>query len=600
MNQELRFILAITLMILVLVGTNILFPPLPPEEQPGVAGGDTLATQVDSPATVTPTPGTAVDTPSGAVPAIPGGETGAGEVSAGAVEAETARESEAPAIPTRDEAPQQPTAGETGASEEEIIVTTPLYRLTFSNYGAEITSIQLLEFESFAREGRVEILPTAEGVLGVKLRVLDQLVDLSEAPFEPSASSFTMSEESGPREVSFRYEHPDAEVNGFTYTVTYTFHPDRYLIDARAEVTGAERPLLVAELGPGIAYNEAKESEESRSMAYAVNPVQDGIRAVRHADVEDEPRVEEGPFLWTALKSKYFVLALLPGESMESEVYVGEVVAEPFPGEDFSSVRASVPFSREGTLAYRIFAGPQNFDRLTDLGEDMEDVNPYGWKIFRPVIKPFVGITMFVLTGLHNGLDVGYGWVLIIFGVAMRLLLFPLNHKAMKAQINNMAVQPLLKDIQERYKDNPERLQKEMMKLYKEHGFNPLAGCLPMLPVAIALFFVFQNTIELRGVPFLWLPSLSSPDPFYILPALLGISMFLMQYINIRVTPNPNPQMKMMMWIFPVMFTFIFLNLASGLNLYYATANLATLPQQIWIAKERAKVQPIQPPDRGD
>ena len=131
------------------------------------------------------------------------------------------------------------------------------------------------------------------------------------------------------------------------------------------------------------------------------------------------------------------------------------------------------------------------------------------------------------------------------------------------------------------------------MRLYKEYGFNPLAGCLPMLlpwPVLIALFFVFQNTIELRGVSFYWLPDLSAKDPFYILPLLLGISMFFLQYISFRSMPEGNPQMKMMMYVMPPVFAFIFMQFPSGLNLYYAVANIATLPQQLLIARERRAV----------
>jgi YidC/Oxa1 family membrane protein insertase len=173
-------------------------------------------------------------------------------------------------------------------------------------------------------------------------------------------------------------------------------------------------------------------------------------------------------------------------------------------------------------------------------------------------------------------------------------VLFPLYHKAMKAQLRNMAVQPLLKDIQTRHKDNPERMQKELMKLYKEHGFNPLAGCWPMLlpwPILIALFFVFQNTIELRGVPFAWLPDLAAKDPLFILPLLLGVSMFLLQWISIRVLDEVQPQMKMLMYVLPVVMVVIFANFPSGLNLYYLTANVATLPQSWWIANERLKMQ---------
>jgi YidC/Oxa1 family membrane protein insertase len=246
-----------------------------------------------------------------------------------------------------------------------------------------------------------------------------------------------------------------------------------------------------------------------------------------------------------------------------------------------------------------LFLGPQDYTRLTSLGQGMEEVNPYGWRFFRPIIRPFVSIIMTILVFFHTNLDLGYGWVLIVFGVLMRIVLFPLNHKAMKAQLRNMAVQPLVQEIQAKHKDNPEKLQKEMMRLYKEHGFNPFAGCLPMLlpwPVLIALFFVFQNTIELRGVEFLWLPDLSAKDPFYILPVILAVSMFLMQWVSLKSLDQPNAQLKMMMWVMPGMMLFIFMNLASGLNLYYATANLATIPQQVWIANERKKMKDKPPP----
>jgi YidC/Oxa1 family membrane protein insertase len=576
MNQELRFILAIGLMILVLVGTNILFPPVQPEGGLGDPLLDSLV--VDSLAR-----GGGAD--SGAAIRLPG---------------ETAANA-APVIPTTvspAEAPVEVASQEAAAaaSEETIIVETPLYRIRFSNIGAQVMSIEMLEFESFARDGQVQLLPTADGVLGARLEAAGQNVDLSGQPFSVSSSSFTLSEGAGPRDLVFTYQHPEQD---FSYSVTYTFHPDRYLIDARVQVSNVDRPLLVADLGYGVAYNESKPSEEARSMGYAYNNVSEGITAVLHRKV-DEPRVDPGPFLWAAHKSKYFVFALMAGAETGGETYIGEVRAEPHAADDLTRVEVTLPFSVDGSVSYRLYVGPQSFERLAAFDNDLENVNPYGWRFIRPVIRPLVGLVLFVLTGLHKSLSLGYGWVLIIFGVAMRIVLFPLNHKAMKAQMRNMAVQPLMQDIQKRYKDNPERLQKEMMKLYKDHGFNPLAGCLPMLipyPVLITLFFVFQNTIELRGVPFLWLPSLSGPDPLYILPIILGASMFLMQWITLRVTPNPNPQMKMMMWIMPIMMMFIFLNFASGLNLYYATANLATLPQQIWIAKERAKVKPIPIPD---
>ena len=112
-------------------------------------------------------------------------------------------------------------------------------------------------------------------------------------------------------------------------------------------------------------------------------------------------------------------------------------------------------------------------------------------------------------------------------------------------------------------------------------------------PVLIALFFVFQNTIELRGVPFLWLPDLSAKDPYYLLPIFLAVSMFLLQWISLRSMPESNPQMRLMMWFMPLFFGFIFLNFPAGLNLYYAAMNLATIPQQVIVAQERKRVKPI-------
>jgi YidC/Oxa1 family membrane protein insertase len=153
------------------------------------------------------------------------------------------------------------------------------------------------------------------------------------------------------------------------------------------------------------------------------------------------------------------------------------------------------------------------------------------------------------------------------------------------------AVQPQMKEIQTRYKNEPQRLQQETMKLYREHGVNPLGGCLPMLipmPVLFALFFVFLNTIELRGVPFMWLPDLSRADPLYIIPLVMGVSMFGVSKIGQLGVP-PNPQAKMMTYVLPVMFTFLFLRFSSGLNLYYAVQNIASIPQQWLIAKQRLK-----------
>ena len=155
------------------------------------------------------------------------------------------------------------------------------------------------------------------------------------------------------------------------------------------------------------------------------------------------------------------------------------------------------------------------------------------------------------------------------------------------------SVAPLIKETQDRHKNDPEKLQKEMLRIYKEHKVNPFGGCLPMLapmPILFALFFVFANTIEFRGVPFLWLPDLSRHDPLYIIPLVMGLSMFALSKVG-QIGIPPNPQAKMMLYMMPVMMTVLFFRFASGLNLYYAVSNIVSIPQQYWLAKRRLREQ---------
>jgi len=563
MNTELRLLLAVGLMILVMVGTNLLFPPLEPE--PGAIPQDSVTLEV------------AEEAPGGRLPSV-----------------DEMRPEEAEEVPAAEPVRQD-------VPRRQVMVESPLYRLTFDNYGAHLASVELLRFASLAQgNGVVQLLPEGTVALDNRIVVGRDTLDLADVPFtvEPEGG-ITLQEEDGPRTLTFRF----ANGSGFGVTVAYTFRPDTYLVDVEVRTEGVDRPIVFTRLGEGIAFNEADPRQEAQAMAWVGNHRTEGITAHPLSRVE-EASLEEGPFRWVAFKSRYFVSVLLPGTgSEEEEAFLGGVLARPSEAENQAGVTVAHPVAVDGTTEYRVFLGPQEYATLQSLASDLEEVNPYGWKFFRPIIRPFVGLILWVLNFLHNTLSIGYGWVLILFGVLMRVLLWPLNQKAMRAQMKNMAVQPLVKEIQTKYKDNPERLQKEMMKLYKEHGFNPLGGCLPMLlpwPILIALFFVFQNTIEFRGVAFLWLPDLSAKDPLYILPVFLALSMFLLQWITLRSMPESNPQMRFMMWFMPLFLGFLFLQFPSGLNLYYAVMNIATIPQQVLIARERKKVQPLKVGGDGD
>ena len=547
-----RFLLAVILMIAVMVLTNIFFPPRRPPQPDVVA--DTAATRVEP--IPSPAPGRA-DTPG---------------------------LSATPSVPPADSTP-------TALSTDTIFVASDLYRFGFSQSGA-LLSAELRAYESFADsvpEGAfAQLAPmNGDGLLRPRLRFGDTDIDLAELPLTAERADSLVVGESG-NQLAFGWS--DAS-GARTVRLVYTFLPETYSAQARVELTGfgAPTPLLLLDLPATLRTNEADPREDERSLAYVVNSPREGISNVRLASI-DEPRVENGPFSWVAVKNKYFVVAAM--QSPTAPMPFGGLVAEPR-GNDTAELTTTLPAGSDGSFAFDLYIGPQEANRLAALGNGLQDVNPYGWRIFRPMLRPLGHAISWALAGMHDVLGIGYGWVLIIFGVLIRIILWPLNARSMRSQLKNMEMQPRIKQIQEQYKGDPQKMQQEMMRLYKE-GFNPMGGCVPLLipfPVLIALFFVFQSTIAFRGVEFLWLPDLSRHDPLYILPVLLGASMFAQQWVTARSTPESmqNPQMKMMMYFMPVFMTVIFLRFASGLNLYYVAQNIASVPQQLQLMRERQR-----------
>lgn len=554
MKESGRFFLAILLMVAVIVGSNMLFRPDRAEVAPS------------TPELVTDMPQIVAAPPASFEAPTSGSDVGA--------------------------------AAQEEIAAEIIDVKSPLYHYSISTRGAAVVGAELLNFESATKTGPVDLVPEgSNGLIGYRVRLGDRVVDLRNIEFRPEqAGSLTL--EAGAAPETLWFAHRDA-ASGITVRIGYTFSPDDYLVKVQGEVrdpAGSGTQHLLVDLGPGLASHESNTDEDLRSLSYVVNGSRDGIQSVPLRDVKAE-RVEEGPLHWVALKNKYFLAAVLDNGASRDGGF-GGVIARPTGEANSAALTTTLPVSSEGSVEYRLYMGPQEHSRLAAIGDGLQDVNPVGWKILRPIIRPLGHLITWALVGMHSTLNLAYGWVLILFGVLIRVVLWPLNARAMRSQMRNMALQPRMKEIQEKYKKEPERLQQEMLKLYKEEGFNPLGGCLPMLipfPVLITLFFVFQNTIEFRGTSFLWLADLSAADPYFILPIVLGLSMLLMQLISTRSMPS-NPQTKMLTYFMPIFMTVIFFKLASGLNLYYAAQNLASIPQQIQIARERKRQQERQQP----
>ncbi|HET9294965.1 MAG TPA: membrane protein insertase YidC [Gemmatimonadales bacterium] len=477
------------------------------------------------------------------------------------------------------------------APEDSVRIYSELFTYTVSTRGARLIGATLPFYKSMAPADSarpVQLVPPETDLLGLRLVRGADTLRLEDWSFTPSTTALSVG---GPSTVTFTAAQGDVQI-----ALEYTFQPDDYRIGVRGSVTGIgpNGALLLVGLGPGFRNTEANPGENQREMGF-VTKDQSGTRLTRLQSLDaGQTRTLSGPFDWVAVKSKYFVTALLAFR--EGDLPVSGLTAQPIVAPEekkphHAAIWLSFPVSAEGRFGYELYAGPMEYSRLARVGHDFDDVNPYGWPGFRTIIRPVAIGVRWLLVWMHDHLNLAYGMVLVFFGILVRLILWPLNQKAMRSTMAMQAIQPELQRIQEKYKQDPQRLQQEMFKLYKEHNVNPFGGCWPMLlpmPVLLALFFVFQNTIELRGQAFMWLPDLSRPDPYYIIPLLMGLSMFGLTKVGQLGMP-PNPQTKMMMYVMPVMMTVLFVNFASGLNLYYAVQNLASIPQQWHLAKERMK-----------
>jgi YidC/Oxa1 family membrane protein insertase len=385
---------------------------------------------------------------------------------------------------------------------------------------------------------------------------------------------------------------------GHAVHLAYAFVPDSFLVRVRATVDGAPAgSALLVELPRTLASNEPDSLEDQGKLAVSYRTQRGEISSVGFGKIDSaEVRSAAGPLTWVATRDKYFLVAY---RADPKAPFAGiQLVGMPKRGKVATNLLATAVLPlKNGAAGFDIYTGPQNSERLQLLGADLDQVNPYGgW--LNGVVQPVATIVVRVLLWVKRTTHLNYGWVLVIFGVFIRLALWPLNQGAMRTSMKMQRLAPEQQAIQKRYGDDPKKQQEAIMKMYKDHGMSPLSplmGCLPMLlpmPILFALYFVFQNTIELRGVSFLWLPDLSVRDPYFITPLLMGVTMFVMSWIGLKGSP-PNPQAKMMSYMMPVVMTVVFLNFASGLNLYYAVQNLAALPQQWMLSRERAKQPPV-------
>ncbi len=486
--------------------------------------------------------------------------------------------------------------------ERFVTVSNGLYRARFSTKGATLSSFQLVDYDlAGEQEKPVEMVSSPKGALALAFtppqgRYVDTRSLYYTMPgFE--GDSLVVTEE--PRELAF-----EVAVPGGTLRQVYTFTPDTYEIGMRVEEVGSG--ILTSAGGyevvwdGGIPFAEAGGSQEAAaSGAYARSGGE-----VESITLRKEPNGSQrlnGDVDWVAVKDKYFVAVILPDEATEGAEIEGERYGEAGDAEfseDFS-IRLLVSQPRGEADTYRFYIGPMEFDRIGAYDVGLYDVVDYGFGSFitRPIAQYIISPAFrFLGTVFPN-----YGLVIILFAFAVKMLLYPLTKVSYKNTARMRELQPKMDVIKEKYADDPQKQQEATMKMYRETGVNPLAGCLPLLlqyPIIIALWRYFQNSIVIRQEQFLWAHDLSAPDPILHLPfslplygdyvagftLIMGLAMIVQMKVS---TPNSGggTQAKVMMYFLPLILFVVFNHLAAGLSLYYLTFNVLTIFQQRMINK---------------
>ena len=558
-----RTLLALVLTAIVIVVTPMLFPGPRQQRRPtdtSRARSDTTKASAQLPASSTTT-----TTPTPAPPAV--------------------------SAPMRT---PRPTTAPAGRAEITTVQTRRAeYRIV--SPGGVPANVILPEYHSLRprtpRQTPVQLLNDGDRLIQLTLAGDRDTIALDTVVFRASAQRTN----AGTIEQSFTSVNAAAPI-----TLTYRFPADSFVAHVMGTVGVASAPQtwrLLVTLPSRIRTEEADTVDDTRHLSVGYKAGTADVQSIAFRQLDPgATRVDTGAIRWVAQRNKYFVVVAVP-EGRDSAFRALAMRGGVRTSSAATQVQttAVLPLS-SGNFALKVYAGPQSWDHLRKTASDLENVNPYGgW--LHGVVQPFATIVMRLLLWMRHTLAVSYGWVLVIFGVMVRLLLWPLNQNAMRSSMRLQRIQPELTEIQKKYRNDPERQREAMLKLYQSHGmspFTPVLGCLPMflpMPILFALYFVFQNTIEFRGVPFLWLPDLSLRDPYFITPLFMGISMFVLSWIGMRGMP-PSPQSKMMSYVMPVMFTALFWNFASGLNLYYAVQNVAALPQQWLLARERTTKPP--------
>ena len=481
------------------------------------------------------------------------------------------------------------------AASQKFEVTTDLVKATVDTLGGAVVRLELLhQVDQFDRTKNVVLFEESAKRLYKAQTGLIAAQGGGALPNHLTVYNVVPGErvlKDGQNTLEVRLESPD--VGGVKLTKTYTFQRGSYVIAVKHEVVNVSQETVTPQVYYQLVRDgNAPEGESSFYFTFtgpAIYTDAAKFKKVDFKDIEKRTATDKpshdvaGDNGWVAMVQHYFASAWLLGASADEkrprEFFTRKVDANQYSVGMIVPLNALAPGASQ-TLEARLFAGPQEEDKLSQLAPGLELVKDYGWLTI--LSKPL----FWLLTQLHKLIG-NWGWAIVGLVVLLKIAFYWLNATAYRSMAKMKAVNPRVMEMRERLKDKPQQMQQEMMRIYREEKVNPLGGCLPIfvqMPFFIALYWVLLASVEMRNAPWIgWITDLSAKDPYFILPLLMTATSLLQTWLN--PTP-PDPVQAKMMWIMPLIFSIMFFVFPAGLVLYWLTNNILSIAQQYLINKQ--------------
>jgi YidC/Oxa1 family membrane protein insertase len=482
------------------------------------------------------------------------------------------------------------------SEEKEVLVDTPLYNATFSNKGASIKGFRLKKYRvtKDPDSPNIELMNLKDDKYSFSIGFDDGSDGEGERPFySVSEESVTLADGAAPKELTFKCLRSD----GVEIDQTFRFYPDRYDIDIFIAISNHSGTPSKGNINAYLRNLPAQRRSFTYSFTGAALLLDEKLNEIKTKKMKED-KLLSGRIGWIAYEDDYFITAVIPEEQKEGS-FIGRLTSSGIVEVAYIAPSNAVRPLEKVSSGFTLYMGPRDLELLKKTGKELDKAIDFGlWNI---IAKPLHFLLRYFYGFVHN-----YGVSIIILTVLIKIIFWPLSHKSYKSMKEMQKLQPLMAKIREKYKDDREQMQRELMGLYKTYKVNPMGGCLPILiqiPVFFALYRILANSIELRQAPFmLWITDLSAPDrllnfsfsiPFMsppygipVLTLLMGASMFIQQKMS--PAPGDPAQAKVMMYL-PIIFIVMFINLPSGLVLYWLTNNVISILQQYRMLKMTAQ-----------